>query len=73
MAKWFSEEKEYTQMTVAEFLMRNRIENILKNNSTDLSNSHWHGSNYGVKEDIFEEVAEDIMTELGLWEKKDGL
>lgn len=69
MAKWYSEEPEYSQITVSEFQIRSRIENILKNNSTDLSNSHWHGSNYGVKEDIFEEVAEDIMTELKLWDK----
>lgn len=73
MGKFYSAEPEYTQMTVSELLLRNRIENVLKNNSMDLSNSHWHGSSYGVREDDFEDVAELIMTELGLWEKKDVL
>lgn len=71
MSKWYSEDKEFTQMTIGELLIRNRIENILNANSMDLSNSHWHGSSYGVREDDFDDVAEEIMTELGLWEKKD--
>lgn len=73
MAKYYSEDKEYTQMTIGEHLIRNRIENILVTNSTDLSNSHWHGSNYGVPESCFDDVAEAIMTELNLWENKDEL
>lgn len=72
MAKWYSEDKEFTQMTIGELLIRNRIENILDTNSRDLSNSHWHGSEYGVPVDMYEDVAEEIMTELGLWEKKDA-
>lgn len=71
MAKFYSEDPEYTKMTIADLLLRNRIHNILESNNIDLSNSHWHGSNYGVPENAFEDVAEEIMTELGLWEKED--
>lgn len=69
MAKYYSDDPEYTQISTVDVNTRSLIEKVLENYCTDLSNSHWHGSSYGVREDNFEDVAEDIMTKLSLWEE----
>lgn len=59
-------------MTPNDIDKRQRIEKILDDNTRDLSNSHWHGSEYGVPENYYEDVADAIMTEFKLWEDKDA-
>ena len=73
MAKWYSDDPEYTQISERDNALRTRIESVMKKHATDLSTSHWYGSNYGIREDDLDDVAEEIMTELDLWEKKGGL
>ena len=69
MAKYFNPNNpSMDEMTQQDFDVRTRIEKILDNNTRDLSNSHWHGSEYGVPEDRYDDVAEEIMTALRLWE-----
>lgn len=73
MAKYYSEDKEYTQISEKDYSIRSLIEKVMEEYNRDLSTDHWYGSNYGVPESCFDDVAEAIMTELNLWEKKDEL
>lgn len=70
MAKWFSSNPEYTQISEVDNDTRHAIEKILQGYLSDLSNSYWHGA-YGVPSEDLEDVAEDIMTKFDLWEKND--
>lgn len=71
MALWHSENSEYTQISDNDFVMRTRIESVMMKHVTEMENYGYFGSNPGIPEDVLDDVAEEIMTELGLWEKKD--
>lgn len=71
MALWHSEDSEYSQISHNDFMMRTRIESVMMKYVTEMENYGYFGSNPGVPEDVLDDVAEEIMTELGLWEKKD--
>lgn len=73
MAKWYSEHPEYTQISLADYELRRRIEELLSKHTREMEGYSYYGSNPGISEDDYEDVAEDIMTELGLLEKKDVL
>lgn len=74
MAKWYCPDPEYSQMSESEYNIRCKLEKIMEGYSRDMSTSHWYGSANGVPEDNYEDVAEDIMTELNLWDAdKDAL
>lgn len=71
MALWHSENSEYSQISDLDFVMRTRIESVMLKYVTEMENYGYFGSNPGIPEDVLDDVAEEIMTELGLWEKKD--
>lgn len=71
MAKWYSEDPNYTEISIRDFELRKRIEEIMDQHTREMEGYSYYGSNPGISEDDYDEVAEDIMTELGLWEKKD--
>lgn len=73
MAKWYSEDPDYTEISIRDFELRKRIEAIMDKHTREMEGYSYYGSNPGIPEDAYDDVAEDIMTELGLWEKKDGL
>lgn len=71
MAKRFSSKPKSTQISVVDYNTRLVIEEIMHRYLSDLSNSHWHGSAYGIPSEDLDDVAEDIMTKFDLWEKND--
>lgn len=73
MAKWYYHDPEVSEISETDYLIRKRIEDVMERFLTDMSTSHWYGSNDGIKADYIDDVAEAIMTELGLWENKDVL
>lgn len=69
MARWYSPEAEEfgtAQMTKAEYEMRCRIVKIIAQYTTEMEGYSYFGSNPGVREDDYEDVADDIMKELGV-------
>lgn len=72
MAKYYSEDSEYSQINFKDYSLRSRIEAVLGKYTTEMEGYSYFGSNPGIPEDAYDDVAEDIMTELGLWEKKDA-
>lgn len=73
MAKWYYRDPEVSEISENDYLTRRQIEDVMERFVTDMSTSHWYGSNDGISANNIDDVAEAIMTELGLWEKKDGL
>lgn len=73
MAKWYYHDPEVSEISEVDYLVRKQIEDVMERFVTDMSTSHWYGSSDGINANYIDDVAEAIMTELGLWEKKDGL
>lgn len=73
MAKYYCEDSEYSQINFKDYSLRSRIEAVLTKYTTEMEGYSYFGSNPGIPEDTYDDVAEAIMTELNLWEKKDEL
>lgn len=73
MAKWYTEDPEYTQISVRDYAFRTRIEAVMNKYTREMEGYSYFGSNPGIPEDMYDDIAEDIMTELELWEKDNGL
>ena len=72
MAKWYSEMyPESSKISTEDYLTRKRIEDILATFTQEMEGYSYFGSNPGIKEDDYDDVAEAIMIELGLWEAKE--
>lgn len=72
MAKWFCDDPDYSQISKSAYDLRVRIEEVLARHTQEMEGYSYFGSNPGIPEDNYDDVAEDIMTLLGLWEKKDA-
>lgn len=68
MSKYYSEDPEYTQISLPEKQIRDRIEATLATFTKEMEGYSYYGSNPGISEDDYDEVAEAIMTEFGMWE-----
>lgn len=75
MAKWFcSSDPAEGQISEKDYNVRRIIESVLERYTKDMENYGYYGCNMGVSENDYEDIAEDVMTELELWEEdKDGL
>ena len=63
MARWFSEDPEFSEISPSEKAIRDRIVAVMARYTHEMSYS---GSNPGVAEEDYEDIAEDIMKEFGL-------
>jgi hypothetical protein len=63
MARWYSEDSDFTEISKEEKEVRDRIVEIMNRYSRDMSRSNYYSSDYGVQEDDFEDVADKIMRE----------
>ena len=66
MARWFSEDPEFTQISAEDKAKRDRIIAIMERFTRDMSQDSWYGSEYGIERDDYEDVAEEIMKEFGI-------
>lgn len=66
MSRWFCEDPEYTEISLEEKQIRDRLVAILSRYTTEMENYGYFGSNPGIPEDAYEDVADDIMKEFGL-------
>ena len=71
MSKYYSEYPEYSKISLTDKLTRDRIETVLKTFTREMENYSYCGSNPGISEDDYDDVAESIMSELGLWEEEE--
>ena len=66
MARWFNEDPEYSEITPAEKAIRDRIVAVMAKYTQEMEGYSFYGSNPGVKEDDYEDIAEDLMKEFAL-------
>lgn len=69
MSKYYSDDPEYTQISLTDKLTRDKIEAVLKTFTQEMENYSYYGSNPGISEDNYDEVAEALMYDLNLWEE----
>jgi hypothetical protein len=66
MARWYSEDPDYTQISTEEKNIRDRIVAILDRHTKEMEGYDYCGNNPGVSVDDYEDVADDIMQEMGI-------
>jgi hypothetical protein len=66
MARWHSEFSEYSEISTADKVVRDRIISIIARYTREMEGYSYFGSNPGVQEDDYEDVADAIMLELGI-------
>jgi hypothetical protein len=66
MARWYSEDPEYTEISKAEKIQRDRIVAIINRYTREMEGYSYFGSNPGVQEDDYEDIADDIMQEFAM-------
>jgi len=71
MSKYYSEDPEYSKISLTDKLTRDKIEAVLKTFTQEMENYSYYGHNPGISEDDYDDVAESIMSELGLWEEEE--
>lgn len=70
MAKWFCEsDPSAGQISEKDHSVRRAIELVLEKHTRDMENYSYYGCNMGVSENDYDEIAEEVMDVLELWEK----
>lgn len=60
---------EYTEISLDEKLLRDKLIGVMERYTREMDNSY-HSSNRGVPKDDYDEVADDILKEFFITEKK---
>lgn len=66
MARWFSEDPEFSEISPAEKAIRDRIVAVMAKHTQEMEGYSYYGSNPGIAEDDYEDIAEELMKEFGL-------
>lgn len=61
MSLYYSEDPEYTKISLEAKLIRDKIETVLSKFTREMEGYSYYGSNPGISEDDYEDVAEEIM------------
>lgn len=66
MSRWFSEDPEFTQISLEDKIKRDRLIEIISRYTTEMEGYSYFGSNPGIKEDDYEDIADVIMKEFDI-------
>ena len=66
MARFYSEDPKFTQISTNEKAIRDRIVEIISRYTQEMEGYSYFGSNPGVDDDDYEDVADAIMIEFGI-------
>ena len=66
MARWFSEDPAFSEISPAEKAIRDRIVAVMARHTQEMEGYSYYGSNPGISEDDYEDIAEELMKEFGL-------
>ena len=70
MARYFSEYPEYTEISLEEKLLRDKLIAVMERYTQEMENYSYYGSNLGVPKYDYDEIADDILKEFFVKEKK---
>jgi hypothetical protein len=66
MSRYYNQDPEYTQISTEEKAVRDRIVAIIASYTREMEGYDYCGSNPGVAQDDYEDVADAIMQEFGI-------
>lgn len=66
MARWFSEDPEFSEISPSEKAIRDRIVAVMARHTQEMEGYSYYGSNPGIAEDDYEDIADELMKEFGL-------
>lgn len=69
MARWYSEIPEYSKISLEEKLLRDKIIRIMSGWTKEMEGYSYFGSNPGISEDDYEDVADEILLAFKVEEK----
>lgn len=64
--RYFNPDPEFTQISEKDEALRQRIVTIIDRHTKEMEGYSYFGSNPGIARDDYEDVADEIMLELGL-------
>jgi hypothetical protein len=69
MSRWYSEIEEYSKISLQEKLLRDKIVAVIEKYTKEMEGYSYFGSNPGVPEDDYEEIADDLLLAFNITEK----
>lgn len=66
MARWYSENPDYSEISEEEKILRDKIVEILSGFTQEMENYSYFGSNPGIEEDDYEDVADEILKKFSI-------
>lgn len=66
MARWYSEDPDYSEISEEEKILRDKIVEILSGFTQEMENYSYMGSNPGIEEDDYEDVADEILKKFSI-------
>lgn len=70
MTRYYSEYPEYSKISKEEYELRNKIIAVLEQFTREMEGYSYYGSNPGISEDDYEDVAEAILLGFDVKEKE---
>jgi hypothetical protein len=70
-ARWYSEIEEYTKISLKEKILRDELVGMMKDYTVNMENYSYYGSNPGIPEDSYEDIADYIIVKFNLTRKED--
>lgn len=66
MSRWYSPVPEYSEISEEDKALRDKIVAIIAKHTVEMEGYSYYGSNPGIKEDDYDDVADDIMIAFGI-------
>lgn len=70
MARWYSEIPEYSKISLEEKLLRDKLVAIMSKYTQEMEGYSYYGSNPGISEADYEDIADDILLMFDVREKE---
>lgn len=69
MTRWYCEDQEFTQISKEEKLLRDKIIKVISSYTQEMEGYSYFGSNPGVPEDEYEDIADELLLTFKIEEK----
>lgn len=69
MARWYSEFEEYSKISKEEKELRDKLVEVIAQYTKEMEGYSYFGSNPGVSEDDYEDIADDLLLKFSIKEK----
>ncbi len=70
MARWWSEFEEYSKISKEEKQLRDKLVEVIAQYTKEMEGYSYFGSNPGVSEDDYEDIADDLLLKFDIKEKQ---